>query len=359
MTSGIPRVLAGMGFFVDVVAGGAVAGICSGDDLDTVAARLGENYIDDRDGHALRRDYGLVEFYWDWSTAAATWTLTGFQVEVHRLAYGRDVPARLGERYQFASRVPFERLRSRVEGLGLAFEEITTDADLPGYRRFWCAETGIGVVVLAMASPDEPHEPGDVWSIQPEWRGTLRVEGDERDRRSTIDGLAHLLHLESTMWPTWLQRRQTHAVDVNWWLHLYELIDVRIRSQPDRRAEWATRRLWLMRQAASRGVFSAAATAVQVAAFVGTMVREVGWVPGLPTADDVVTECLATLPTDPDTIRLLGRDRDLRGLTIDELRASRQAKNLINAAAWYLEAVEDAALAERLRGWLAIKYQLV
>jgi hypothetical protein len=82
-------------------------------------------------------------------------------------------------------------------------------------------------------------------------------------------------------------------------------------------------------------------------------------VPGLPSADDVVTECLAALPADPDTIRLLGHDRDLRGLTIEELRASRKAKNLINAAAWYLEAVEDAALAKRLRGWLAIKHQLV
>ncbi|MFE9693708.1 hypothetical protein [Micromonospora sp. NPDC005806] len=359
MTSGIPCAVAGLGFFVDVVAGGAVAGIGSGDDLGTVAARLGENYVDDRDGNALRRDYGLVEFYWDWSTAADRWTLTGFQVEVYRLAYGRDVPARLGERYQFASRVSFERLRMGVEGLGLSFEEITTDADLPDYRRFWCAETGISVVVLAMASPDEPHEPGDVWSIQPEWRGIINLEGDENDRRSTTDGLAHLLHLELAMWPTWLQRLQACAVDANWWLHLYQLIDVRIRSQSDRRAEWAARRLWLMRQAVSRGVFGAAETAVQVAAFVGSMVREVGWVIGLPTADDVVSECLAALPTDPDIIRLLGHDRDLRSLTIDELRASRQAKNLINAAAWYLEAVEDLALAERLRGWLAIKHQLV
>lgn len=41
----------------------------AGDDLDAVAARLGDDYIDDRNGHALRPDYGLVEFYWDWSTA--------------------------------------------------------------------------------------------------------------------------------------------------------------------------------------------------------------------------------------------------------------------------------------------------
>jgi hypothetical protein len=70
-----------------------------------------------------------------------------------------------------------------------------------------------------------------------------------------------------------------------------------------------------------------------MAAFVGTLVGQVGWMPGLPTADDLVTECLTALPTDPDTIRLLGHDRDLRGLTIDELRACRQAKNLVNAAA--------------------------
>jgi len=101
------------------------------------------------------------------------------------------------------------------------------------------------------------------------------------------------------MWPIWLQCRQADSGDANWWLHLYQLIDVRIRSQPDRRAEWATPRLWLMRQAAARGLFGAADTAVQVAAFLGTMVREVGWVTGLPT------------------------------------------------------------LAERLRGWLAIKHQLV
>lgn len=359
MTSGIPGMPAGLGFFVDVVASGAVAGIGSGDDLDTVVARLGENYMDEHNSRALRRDYGLVEFYWDWSTAADRWTLTGFQVEVHRLALGSDVPARLGERFQFASRVPFEWLRTGVERLGLYFEEITTEADLPGYRRFWCAETGTGVLVLTMALPDEPYEPGDVWSIHPERRGIINLEGDESARQSTADVLAHLSRLEPVMWPTWLQRRQGHAVEASWWLHLYQLIDVRIRSQPDRRAEWAARRLWLMRQAVSHGVFGAADTAVQVAAFVGSIVREAGWFPGLPSADDVVSECLAALPADPHTIRLLGPDRDLRSLTTDELRASRQAKNLINAAAWYLETVEDHALAERLRSWLAIKHQLV
>jgi hypothetical protein len=349
----------GLDFFVDVVASGTVAGIGTGDDLDAVAARLGGDYTDYRNGHALCRDYDLVELYWDWSATADCWTLTGFQVAAHRLAYGSNLPGCLGERLQFVSRVPFDQLLVEVQRLGLALEEVTIDADLPDYRRFWCAETEISVLVVAVAASDEPHKRGDVWSIQPERRDVIRREGDERDRRSAVDGLAHLLRLEPAGWPTWLRRRHADAADANWWLRLYVLIDARIRSQPDRRAEWAVRRLWLMRQAAFRGVFDAANTAVQVAAFVGSMARQAGPMNGLPSADDVVTECLAALPADPGALRLLDHDRDLQSLTIDELRASRAAKNLINGAAWHLESVQDAALAERLQGWLAIKHQLV
>jgi hypothetical protein len=106
-------------------------------------------------------------------------------------------------------------------------------------------------------------------------------------------------------------------------------------------------------------VFGAADTAVQVATFVGWTMREFGRLPGLPSADEVVSQCLAALPSHPGAVRLLGPDRDLRSLTLDEMRVSRQAKNVINAAVAYLDALQDPALIERLREWLAVRYQLV
>lgn len=41
------------------------------------------------------------------------------------------------------------------------------------------------------------------------------------------------------------------------------------------------------------------------------------------------------------------------------MRLSRQAKNLINAAQWHLDEVQDERLADQLREWIAVKPGLV
>lgn len=45
--------------------------------------------------------------------------------------------------------------------------------------------------------------------------------------------------------------------------------------------------------------------------------------------------------------------------TAPQMRHSRQAKNLVIAAQWHLNGVQDARLAAQLREWIDIKPRLV
>jgi hypothetical protein len=84
---GQPCPVAGLDFFVDVVVSGAVLGVGLTDTPETVAAVLGEDFVEDGERTVLRRDYGLVEFSWSRPSAAQPWHATGFTVQAHRLGH--------------------------------------------------------------------------------------------------------------------------------------------------------------------------------------------------------------------------------------------------------------------------------
>ncbi|MEV2238435.1 hypothetical protein [Micromonospora sp. NPDC049891] len=203
---------------------------------------------------------------------------------------------------------------------------------------------------------------GDVWSISgrqpPE---AVAAAGLGAQRQAITDGLAHLLRLGDNQRRDWLDRRQpASSARVNWWLYLLLVIDQVLGDQPGRRADWVELKLWLLRQGQARGVLTRAESAEKVAYFAADMRRAGAELPDLlPSADDIVRACLDAIPVGRDQVPMLDARRDLHGLDPTQIRLSRLAKNLINAAQWHLDEVQDERLADQLSKWIAVKPSLV
>lgn len=348
-----------MDFFIDVIVSGSVAGVGLADSPEAVAQVLGSDFTEEVARMRLRRDYGLVEFFWERSPGPDRWHAAGFALQVHRLASGADVIEELVRRYgRFGLRLPFARLNAELARLGYPLTETTGDADQPDWRRYWLAEARVSVIVAA--APWGALLAGDVFSIHGSHPAQAMAAGMGGQRQAIKDGLCHLLRLGSTEREDWLDRRQPASDGrVNWWLYLLLVIDTQIGSQPAQRPEWVDLSLWLLHQGHTRDVFTTAEYAEKLAYFV-LRVRHTGTVsPGLPSADDVVRACLQAIPVDPEQAVARGSGRDLVNLDPAQMRRSRQARILVNAAQWHLGAVRDRRLAGQLREWIALKPRLV
>lgn len=348
-------------FFLDVAVSGAVLGVGLAESPEQVAQAFGEDFVQDRTGASLRRDYGLVEFTWSRSPGSGVWQAAGFSVQVHRLAQ-LTVTGPLVERYgRFGERLPFARLQEQLSRYGYRPREITTAADGVGFRRFWLADSQVAVTVTA-SGWEGRLAAGDVWSIAAPWRPESVAAGQLTGQRQAVkDGLTHLLRLDDAERAAWLDRRQPRPQDANWWLYQVLVVDGQIGDRPGERSRWVVLKLWLLRQAHLRGVFTPVESAERMAYFVaGTRAAAADLaVVLLPSADEVVAACLAAIPVGLDQVALLDNRRDLHRLTRAQMLTSRQARQLVSAAEQHLDHVRDHELAERFRRWLAVKPRLV
>jgi hypothetical protein len=255
--------------------------------------------------------------------------------------------------------VRFSQLHAELQRLGYRLQDITGPAD-PDFQRYWLAESRISLLVDTAGSGAH-RAGGDVWSITaPHPPEQVAAAALGAQRQAVKAGLGYLLKLDHHRREGWLDRRQPAPLErPNWWLYLLLVIDQHLRDQPVRQAEWAELKLWLLRQGQHRGVFGPADAAAKIAYFVADARRAGVDLAALPSADDVVRACLNAIPVALDTVAVLDDRRDLHRLDPPQLRQSRQAKNLINAAAWHLDAVQDVDLATQLRQWLNIKPRLV
>lgn len=357
---GHPCRVAELDFFVDVVVTGAVLGVGLTDPPGAVARVLGDDFADDQGRTALRRDYGLVEFFWTRRSGSDPWHPAGFTVQAHRLA-SIEVTGTLADRYgPFGRRLPFGRLNAALERLGYRLEEVPRDGD-PDYRYYWLAESRVSVIATATAWKGRLAA-GDVWSISaphPPEQYVAATRTSAR-RQAVKDGLAHLLRLDDDQRSGWLDRRQPAAdAAANWYLYLLLVIDQQLGDQPGRRPDWVQLKVWLLRQAQARSVFTPAESAEKMAYLVLALRRAGVALATLPSADDVVRACLDAIPVGLDQVPLLDDRRDLHKLDLTQMRLSRQAKNLINAAQWHLDEIHDEQLAGQLRDWIAAKPRLV
>lgn len=74
----------------------------------------------------------------------------------------------------------------------------------------------------------------------------------------------------------------------------------------------------------------------------------------MPSADSVVRACLNAIPVAIDAVATIDDVHDVHRLDIKQMRLSRQAKDVVNAARPHLDELTDTALAEELRAWMAI-----
>ncbi|HTU76728.1 MAG TPA: hypothetical protein VMG38_24700 [Trebonia sp.] len=344
-------------FLVDVIASGSVLGMGVGDTPDQVAGRLGDSFLEDKTRSSMRRDYGLVEFFWSRMSGRGPWLSAGFTVQVHRLA--TEPALRDGRWGRLGPRVPFAALRSDLAPLGFQCSEITVHADRPDWRRYWNAEALIAIQV-ARTRWTGVLRAGDVFAIHaPHTAATVAADTMRSRRQSVRDGLAHLLSLDDAGRRAWLDRRQAAAADrVNWWLYLIVVTDSRLSDQPASRPEWIDLRVWLMREGLSRGMISPVRHAADMAYFVLAMRASRATSPRLPTADIVVQACLDAIGVPPE--RAIARDGDGRLITFDRaaVLSSRQANTLLSAAQWHLDALDDPELAGRLQDWMSFRHLL-
>ena len=170
----------------------------------------------------------------------------------------------------------------------------------------------------------------------------------------------HLLRATASQRQAWLSRHRCQGVDApNWWLSLFLQIEATVNDRSDQRAEAARLYMWAVRQAHETGAFSDAETAIRVASF--SMARHVRGhsddLAGiLPAPEVIVRACLDSLPITLDQAQTPCRP------SLDNLgamRASRQAKNLINVAAPHLDRLHDPHLAAELNAWITAMPDLV
>jgi hypothetical protein len=345
-------------FLIDVVATGSVLGVGMGDAPEQMALRLGDGFLQDTTRLTMRRDYGLVEFFWSRRSGRDPWLSAGFAVQVHRLAL--DPALRDGPWGQLGPRVPFAGLRAGLARLGFHCREITAEADRPDWRRYWHEES-LTSILVTRTSWGGVHKAGDIHAIHaPHTAATVAADQLRGKHQSVRDGLEHVLRLDDAGRQAWLDRREPVPADrLNWWLYLFVVIDGRLRDHPfGPRPEWVDLRIWLMRQAVARGIFSRTRHAGDMAYFVRGMRLAQVASPGLPSADDVVRACLDAITVTPD--QAVARDDDGRLVTFDRevLLPSWRARTLVNAAQWYLDSLGDEVLAGRLRDWIAVRQWL-
>jgi len=343
-------------FLIDVVASGSVLGVGMGDTPEQVAGRLGDGFAQDTTRLTMRRDYGLVEFFWSRGSSRDPWLSAGFAVQVHRLAL--DPALRDGPWGRLGPRVPFAGLRADLGRLGFHCREITVDADRPQWRRYWQEESLVSVLVARTAGAGVVKQ-GNVHAIHvPHTAATVAADQMRARRQSVRDSLAHLVRLDDAGRRAWLDRRQPVADRVNWWLYLMLVVDAKLQDQPGARPEWVDLRIWLMHQAVARGIFSRTRHAGDMAYFVRAMRLAQVTSPALPSAADVVRGCLDAITVSPE--QAIARDDDGHLTTFDRavLLPSWRARTLVNAALWHLDALGDQALAARLRDWIAVRPRL-
>jgi hypothetical protein len=152
--------------YVDALVSGQVLGVAAGATDGEVARALGADFLDDVGKKRMRRDYGLVELYFQ--REGGEWRCAGITLQVHRLTeVGVDmVPAPLAARYgAFRPVVPFAAVADAVRAGGreLALRSVTAD-----FGQFLLPGTGSHLTAARVPADDDAAEPvfSEVWSIE-------------------------------------------------------------------------------------------------------------------------------------------------------------------------------------------------
>ncbi|GAA2404603.1 hypothetical protein GCM10010420_35180 [Streptomyces glaucosporus] len=325
----------GVAFFAEVVVTGTVRGAHADCSPEEVAELLGGDAVEVRDERQLTLGYDLAEFFWQRHGRGEPWQGTHFTVQAHRL----HTPLHIDE------------LRAALDRQGLPLADLGPDG--LGCRRFERADSR--VVVTA----DE--ETGRVLAISAPGGPGAAAGGAGDSARSAKQALRHLLHASEEERRRWVRRRRpADGTAPNWWLHLCHQCEIQVRDRAGARAEWARLLVRLIRHGEETGDFDRAETACRLARK-ATELRVRGLADevagALPSADDLVRECLAAMPVPREDVPT--RDTvEFARENLGAMRISRQARNLVAAALPHLERVRDPGLRAELTAWAEIRRRL-
>ncbi|MEZ0065304.1 hypothetical protein ABIA32_001300 [Streptacidiphilus sp. MAP12-20] len=156
----------GSDLIAEMVASGRIRGIGFGSPVADVESAFPLDCVDDEDdeGLSLRRDYGLVEFFFN---GGPEWVVVGASVEVHRLATDPALQEewRRIQGVDFPEYLTWEDVERSLSRLPVA-PGLRVSRDQTGYVEYRSIDTRVSVLVVD--GPEERHHRpggGDVFSV--------------------------------------------------------------------------------------------------------------------------------------------------------------------------------------------------
>jgi hypothetical protein len=159
--------MTGIDFYVDALLSGLVCGVGPGSTADEIESALGRDFVDDARKQRMRRDYGLLEFYFD--RVKQAWICVGSTIQVHRLldADLEIVPSAVADRYSaFATTLGVKFLAEAVSAKG--GPDLVRESATGEFVRYHLHGTGRFVHARQIQAEAVDACPGleEVWSIE-------------------------------------------------------------------------------------------------------------------------------------------------------------------------------------------------
>jgi hypothetical protein len=155
-------------FLATVIASGRFRGLGIGCTADDVDRAVDIDFIEDIDvaGQSMRRDYGLLEVSFD---AGPQWVVTGFVLQLHRLAADHSMANEWAERMgvEFPRYLPWDELRTELgKRTATAEMNVQKQGGFVEYR-VPAAESKASVLVVNEPGEQRGYRVGhqDVWSV--------------------------------------------------------------------------------------------------------------------------------------------------------------------------------------------------
>jgi len=148
-------------FAADAIVSGTVLGIDVSWSPDQVAKVMGEHFGVGHWRGSMRRDYGVVEFFWEGSDRQG-WQGHHFTIQIHRLTVNQTrkrLNKAIKKRYgSFDSTLLFTELESILRERNISLIELPNPSE--GYREYWQPQTLMSTLVV-----DSGEESGRVHGI--------------------------------------------------------------------------------------------------------------------------------------------------------------------------------------------------
>ncbi len=303
-------------FFADVVTTGEVLGVDGWLTPEIVTEVFGVAGAENTRPGSLDRDYGLVEFSWT-RFADGPWCGLGFSVRADPIVANAAIEARYGP-VRVAPRLAELRRELGRRGVALTDEHWQPESEVIVYVR--------DGMVTGLNHPSLP----------------LSHTGLPGLSKSLPQTLKHLLPLSEVDRRRWAERKQP---DPRWWESAASWSRHRVYApeRPEDHEAWLGLTRWLSGYGREIGAVSVAEAALASAILSADLLQQRRFEHLLPTADEVIRDCLDALPEDLREARAAGRP-------------AMMAKRLVDVAMRFEDRVRDPEPAARLREVFATRW---